>query len=201
MNCRLIAVALAAVAVFAPAAFAQNASASASPKVGVVDLDAVAKAVGREALIRQQLERATQQLNQQLVNAANEMKQALEAEQKKLGEAPAEEDQRRLRVMLAQANQNVQNNQTLAQMRVNQLKNELIVHFRNEVRPLTEKAAKEAGAAVVLVASENNVLWFDPALDLTDEVIAAYRANPPKATTPPTTPAPQNDKPTLDDAK
>jgi Skp family chaperone for outer membrane proteins len=171
-------------------------------RVAIVDLDAVAKAVGRDAVIRKQLETATQQLNQQLLKAAGEMKTQIEAEQKKLGDKPSEEDQKRVQQMLAAANQNVQNNKMVAQLRQQQLKNELIVQFRNEIRPIAEKAARAQGAAAVFVATDNVVLWFDPSLDITDEVIAEYRANPPKTIAIPTPPAPAEDgKPTIDAPK
>jgi Skp family chaperone for outer membrane proteins len=165
--------------------------------VAVVDLDAVAKAVGRDVVIRQQVEVATQQLNQQLVKAATDMKTQIEAEQAKLTDASPEDDKKRVAAMLAQANQNVQNNKAMAQLRQQQIRNELIVQFRDEIRPMAEKAARAQGAMAVLVTAETTVLWFDPALDITDEVIAEYRSNPPKPALLPNAPLP-DDKATID---
>lgn len=173
---------------------------AAAQRVGVVDLDAVAKAVGRDVTIRKQLEDATKQVDEKLLAAANKMQEQVDAEKKKLGDKPSEEDQRRLQLMVAQGRQNVQNNKAAARVRLQQYRNELIIQFRTEVRPVVQTAAKQAGATVVLLANES-VLWFDPVVDITDEVIAAYRANPPKATTPPAVPTPdaeEDDKPTLD---
>ncbi len=193
---------LGAAVVMAATCLATAQDAKAPARVAIVDLDAVAKAVGRDAVIRQQLEAATQQLNQQLIKAATEMKSQIEAEQKKLGEKPSEDDQKRVQQMLATANQNVQNNKMVAQLRQQQLRNELIVQFRNEIRPMAEKAARSQGASAVFVAADNVVLWFDPSLDITDEVIAEYRANPPKTIAIPTPPAPAEDnKPTIEAPK
>ena len=147
-------------------------------RIGVIDLDALAKAVGRDVSMRQQLEAASTQMEQQLQAATEQMRQQIEAEQKKLGENPSDEDRRRVQVMIAQANQNVANNQAAARAKFQQLRNEAAVQFRMEVRPVVQEAARKAGVTVVMV-SDGSLLWYEPSVDITDEAIAAYRANPP----------------------
>ena len=83
--------------------------------------------------IRQQLEDATKQVDEKLLAAANQMQQQVDAEKKKLGDNPSDEDQRRLQLMVAQGRQNVQNNKAAARVRLQQYRNELIIQFRTEV--------------------------------------------------------------------
>ena len=52
-----------------------------------------------------------------------------------------------------------------------QVRAQLIKQFREEVRPIAEQVAKDKGASVVLLTNDN-VLWYDPTVDITDGVIA-----------------------------
>ena len=64
-----------------------------------------------------------------------------------------------------------------AQNQVSQIEGALVTSFRDKLSPLAETIAKEKGASAVL-AADSYLFWFDPAADITDEVIAAWRALP-----------------------
>ncbi|MEX2670505.1 MAG: OmpH family outer membrane protein [Phycisphaeraceae bacterium] len=157
------------------AAFADAPQQQLATTAAVVDLDAVAKAIGKDTEITEQIEAAVQQMNERLRTAAQEMQEQLEAEQEKLGDDPTEEQVARLRQMAAKAQQNVQNNRSAAQLRRNQVRTQLIQQFREEARPIAEKVAKASGANVVLLANDN-VLWYESAADITGLVITEMRA-------------------------
>lgn len=142
----------------------------------VADLDVVAKALGRDLGIQQQVEVATRNLNAQLVQAAQAMQDELNVARATFGEQPTEPQQKRIEQLAAVANQNVRTNKLIARTRQQEIRNELVGQFRDEVRPIAERIARERGASVVLL-SPNDLLWFDPKADITDELIAELRAS------------------------
>ncbi len=79
--------------------------------------------------------------------------------------------------MTLQARQQINNAQMQAQNQASQIESELVADFRAEISPLAQKIASQMGASAVL-ASDSYLFWFDPAVDITDEVIAAWRALP-----------------------
>src|SRR2546425_343304 len=141
----------------------------------VLDLDAIARALGRDVAIQQQVEAATRSLNTQLLQAAQEMQKQLDDEKAKLGSKPTDEEHGRLRQLQARANESIRNNKLLAQLRQQEVRKELIQRFRSELKPIAEALAKRWGASAVLVATDE-LLWFSEADDITDEVIAELRA-------------------------
>ena len=141
----------------------------------VMDLDAVAKAMGRDVTIARKVEAATQQLNTQLVQAAREMEEELKKIQAQIGSAPNPEQLAQLRRARAQVQQNIQNNKLVAENARTRVRGEQILLLRKEVGPIAAQIAKTRHAEVVLLASDQ-VMWFAPSADITSEVIAKMRA-------------------------
>ena len=51
----------------------------------------------------------------------------------------------------------------------------LILDYREAVKPFAEKIARSRDASVVLLVDQS-VFWLDPAIDITGDVISALRA-------------------------
>ncbi|TDJ43871.1 MAG: OmpH family outer membrane protein [Gammaproteobacteria bacterium] len=153
------------------------ASGGGSAGVAILDLAAVAKATGQDEIIRQEAEAARAELGAQLQTLAANLERQISAEREKIGITPSDADSQRLQEMTLQARQQINNAQMQAQNRASQIESELVADFRVEISPLAEKIALEMGASAVL-ASDSYLFWFDPAADITDEVIAAWRALP-----------------------
>ena len=149
----------------------------------VMDLDAVAKAMGRDVLITRRVDAATQQLNTQLLQAAREMEEELKKIQAQIGTSPNPEQAAQLRRARAQVQQNIQNNKLVAENARTRVRGEQILLLRNEVGPLAAQIAKSRKAEVVLLASQE-VIWFAPSADITSEVIAQMRARAPSSQEP-----------------
>lgn len=142
--------------------------------VAIIDLDAVARALGRDDVIAQQINIANQQLAGQLGQVATNLQQQVQARRDEY-DVIGDEAEQELQQLTAVANQRLQQTQQLAQQRSAQFRQAVINSFRNEVTPYAQKIATERGAvAVVTVATP--MLWFDANADITDEVIAAMRA-------------------------
>jgi Skp family chaperone for outer membrane proteins len=151
-----------------------------SAGVAILDLAAVAKATGQDEVIRQEAEAARAELGAQLQALAASLEQQIGAEREKVGITPSDADSQRLQEMTVQARQQINNAQMQAQNQASQIEGELVAAFRDEISPLAEEIASQMGASAVL-ASDSYLFWFDPAADITDEVIAAWRALPAEA--------------------
>ena len=141
----------------------------------VVDLNAVAKATGQDQAMAQQLQVATNTLNSQLSDIAIQLQQKVDEEKEKLAE-DKDKDQK-VQQLNQTANRQLQQTQAVAQQRAKQFETGLVVRFRQQVKSVAETVAKSKGAKMV-VLSDASLVWFDESVDITDEVIAAIRANP-----------------------
>jgi Skp family chaperone for outer membrane proteins len=137
----------------------------------VIDLEAVAHALGRDVTLREELRAASETLSTRLSELAADLRDRLEEEKGKLGERPSEQAQEEFLRVANEARAELQRGQTLARQRAQQVQSDLANRFRAEVLPVAQRIAAERGARVILVTS--SVLWFDPSTDMTEAVVAA----------------------------
>lgn len=149
-------------------------------KVAVLDVAAVAKATGQDVVLNSQAEAARKRLEEQLVQIAADLEKELQAEQAKRGGAAAAAKEQSFQLLAAQARQQLAQTQLVAQQKAQEYQLELATQYRQSVKPVAEKIARARGASVILVAGPT-LLWFEPALDITAEVIGELRAGPPSA--------------------
>lgn len=143
----------------------------------MVDLDAVSKATGREEIINAQMKAVNADLTLQLGEIVTNFNKQLADQKKSFGNDITVEEQQKLQEMLIKANQLLAQKQAEANLKAQQHKEGLIGAWRDKIKPFVKKIADKKGATVVLVQSAS-VMWFDAAIDITDEVIAALRENP-----------------------
>jgi len=140
-----------------------------------LDLGVIARALGRDELIEQRQKVALDQLNTQLLQISEDLNKQLEEEKLKLGKKPGEAEKQQFNVVATNANKQLQQSQLLAKQKLITFKQQLIRDFKNEVKSAAQPIAKNRGAISVTII-DNNILWFDPSADITDEVIATLRA-------------------------
>jgi Skp family chaperone for outer membrane proteins len=150
--------------------------------VAVIDLGAVASATGQDEMMREQAEAGRNELSLQLQQLVQGLDQQLVAETEKAGDNPTPEQQQFLQQLNMQARQRITEAQTQAQGQIGQLEQTLVADFRASISPLAEEIAQANGASVIL-ADDSYMFWFDSSVDITDEVIAAWRALPKEAAT------------------
>ena len=148
-----------------------------SPDTVILDLDAIAKATGQADIIKQQIDNANRDLNSQLNDISNALNEELAAEKKKIGNKPSKSEKQNLQQLTQQANQKMQQAKSLASQKSQQYQAALIQQLRQQVSPIAENIARQRGANVVLTAN-NSLMWFNPVVDITDEIIAEMRAQP-----------------------
>jgi Skp family chaperone for outer membrane proteins len=150
---------------------------SSSSKSLVLDLDAIANATGQANIIKQQIEKANNELNSQLSSISNQLNEQLASEKKKLGKKPSKKDQQKLQQLTLQANQKMQQAKMLASQKSQQYKAALVQQLLKNVKPIAENIARQRNANLVSL-SNNATIWFNPEIDITDEIIAQMRAQP-----------------------
>lgn len=151
----------------------------------VVDLDAVAKAMGWDLLIAQKVEAATASLNAQLLLAAESLEKEFKKLQADVGPSPTKEQLLQLQQVKLKVQQTIQSNKLVAEQARESIRTQQILLYRKEIKPVAARLAQNQQAQVVLIANQD-VVWFDPATDITGKVIDEIRA---KASTIPSEPA------------
>jgi Skp family chaperone for outer membrane proteins len=146
-----------------------------APGLAVVDLEAVARALGRDDAMTQQVNVVNESLRLQLREAAERLREELQAEQDAIGDDASESDQARFEQLLAEANRRLEDTQRAALMRSTQFRQAVVSDFRREVVIVAREIAARSDIPAVL-SSDASLLWYDRALDITDEVIAEMRA-------------------------
>jgi Skp family chaperone for outer membrane proteins len=149
--------------------------------VAILDLTAVANATGQDEVIRVKAEASRNELMAQLQQLAQNLDQQLAAEVEKLGDNPTAEQQQFVQQLNVQARNQLAEVQQQAQGQANQIEQSLIAEFTDSVTPLAQAIAESRGAQVIL-AQDAYLFWYDPSRDITDEVIAGWRARPTEET-------------------
>jgi len=145
------------------------------PDTVVVDVVAVAKALGRDDVFREQMQQVNQRLNEQLQEIQKNLQEQVNAKKAEFGEEPTEEQTQQLQQLAAAANQRLAQARFVAQQRQTQVSGALGNQFRDEIKPIAEKIAGEMGASIA-VMNTNNLLWYDTESDITGKVIDQLRA-------------------------
>ncbi|MEN6405338.1 MAG: OmpH family outer membrane protein [Thermoguttaceae bacterium] len=152
--------------------------------VAVVDLDEVARQLGRDASMLKQMNEGQTSLNQQLRTLQASFQEKYQQTARDLTSQPAPNGanpdakkqqlaglEREMGLQLNRAKQTAQNN-------LNAYRQQLIQQFREEVAPVAKTIAAERGLGVVVTKNDTVLLTFDDAHDITAEVVAKLRNKP-----------------------
>lgn len=173
----------------APAATTSNASAHGG--LAVIDLDAVAKSVGRDSQMNQALKIRENALNQGLSKLQNTIREQIDQKKAEIGEEPTDEQRTELAKMQIELGNRLAGTRRQAQASLEQYRQQLVAQFRIEVRPVAQQIAQEKGLSVVIPRNEGLLLSVDPGCDITTEVAHAMQTAPKPAAKPvPTEPQP-----------
>ena len=148
---------------------------SQEPSVAVVDLDAVAEALGRDDAISAALKAHGSNLNQQVAGVKKSLENQLLAEQTKLGQEPADDGTKQLVNLQRQAE--LKFNQVTQQARghLQQFRADLVLKFRAEAQEVARQIAHEKGHSLVMTKNDSVVLVYDEAVDITQAVTERMR--------------------------
>lgn len=211
--------------VFLAACDKSSSDKSGSGGVGILDLERVAKATGWDEQIHKGMQETTASLRKQAEVKAQELKARVVAKKNAVAKAagltkeltekllaakdahdlealPLSKAQREdLLNTSATANQEAANSNQEYQAAIRQRQAELVGAFRNEVNPIIRRLAQANGFSQI-VAPNDNIIYADPANDLTEKVIdelqAQAPASIPELAPPSTEPTTQASQPTTE---
>jgi outer membrane protein len=138
-----------------------------------------------------------QALNQKKVQELNEKNKALQADQQKLqsgGTVMSDSARAELEKKIERLNVDIQRTTQDAQQEVQELQQELQNEFQRKLLPIVQQVAREKGLHMLFSAADSGIVWADPGLDITADVIKRFdtgapaatpAAKPPAATKPP----------------
>ena len=152
--------------------------------VAVVDLDKVAKELGRDVQMANDLKANQSNLANQLSALEKNAVEQLNKIKAELGETPEEDKLKEFAQKAQNAQVNFNNIQKQAVAAIGQRRDLLVANFRQEARPVCDKIAKANGANAVVTRNDAFLFSFDNTIDITDAVIAEMRLAPPKAASP-----------------
>lgn len=156
-------------------------SSAAKGGLAVIDLDVVAKSIGRTQEINESWQVRKNALDQALQKLQTNFNEQLTAKKTEFGEEPTEEQQKQLAAMRQDAaNKLVQAGRT-AQADLEKYRLKMVADFRAEMRPYAQQVASSKGLGIVIPKNEGFLLSVDPGVDITADVISAYAAKAPAA--------------------
>lgn len=161
--------------------------------IAVIDLDVIAKSVGRDHDIEEAVKARLNGMRQEIGRVAQSYQEQLEAKRKEYGDTPTDEQQNEIRRMQVLAQNNLAKLDREATLKLEQFKVEMIARFRTDVRPIAQEVASARGLSVVIPKNENLLLSVDPGVDITADVLKAVQSRSNKtaaAPAPPVNPIP-----------
>lgn len=165
--------------------FGGGASSSSRGGLAVVDLDKVATETGKSIQMKEIFQLQENSVKQQLANAQISANSQLEEKKKDFGESPTEEQQKELAQFRLNATKVLGSLQNQAGSKLSQYRQDQIAKFRAEIKPIAQEVAAKRGLSVVIPKNEGLLLAVDPGVDITEDVIKAYREKKPAPTAAP----------------
>lgn len=141
------------------------------PGVGVIDLDALARQMGRRDAMNQALKESSEELTRQLQASAALIQQKVKESVDNLRANPTPAAQAAHQKLVIEAKRKIEAQKSALTRKAQEKRKQIIVDFRNEIRPAVQKVATARGVKIVLTASEN-LMWAEQSVDLTNAVLA-----------------------------
>lgn len=167
---------------FQPGQSQSQATSATKGGIAVIDLDVVAKSIGRTQEINESWQVRKNALDQMLQRLQASFNEQLTSKQQEFGEEPTEEQQRQLANMQRDAANKLVQASRKAQADLEQFRQQMVANFRAEVRPYAQQVASDKGLGVVIPKNEGFLLSIDPGVDITADVISAYAVKKPAPT-------------------
>jgi outer membrane protein len=133
-----------------------------------------------------------QALNQRKISELNDLNKRLQADQQKLsaqGSMLNEAARAELERSIDREQKDLQRRQQDAQEEVQQLQQDLQNNFQAKLLPIIQQVVSERKITILFSQADAGIVFADPGLDLTADVIKRFDAAAPAASTPPATTA------------
>lgn len=143
--------------------------------VAIVDLDDVLKQLQLKETFEATVVQRREESRKQLAALLIKLRDQYEAKKKSYGEQPDTAQAKELQSIYDLINRTYAEARTKADAALTAYQAKYIQDFRNRVAPIARRIALDRGLSIVITKNPTHILWFDPALDLTDQVVEALR--------------------------
>lgn len=157
-------------------------AATAKGGLAVIDLDVVAKSIGRTQEINESWQVRKNALDQALQKLQLVFRDQINAKKQEAGEQATDEQKKQFAAMERDAATKLVQASRKAQADLDQYRQKMVAQFRAEIRPFAQQVASEKGLGVVIPKNEGFLLAVDPGVDITADVISAYSSKRPAPT-------------------
>jgi Skp family chaperone for outer membrane proteins len=144
--------------------------------VGVVDLDVVAKRLGRDIEMNNLIEERIVSLNGRLTTLQGSMRRLYEEKRDKYGDDPTEEQLKELQAWQDRTDAQLLESKRKAEVELSNYKQQLIDQFREQAKPVLREVAAARGLSIIIPKNNALLLTIDPAAEITDDVAARMPA-------------------------
>lgn len=171
---------------------AKGGGGASSGGVALLDLDQIAKALGKDEEMAKATEEEQKAANQKVENVAQALQKQFEEGQASVGLILDDEGKQKLATLSRTLSQQLTETRQKAAAEVAQKTTDMVNRFREEVKPHAVAVANGRGLSLVVTNNVSVVFSAEPSVDITSEVIERMKGQKPAAapTVPTTVPAP-----------
>jgi Skp family chaperone for outer membrane proteins len=138
--------------------------------VGVVDLDSLAKQLGRDQEMGKAVQDRLAALNEKLAKLKDSLERLMDEKRTSFGGEPSDDQQKQLISMQERMDAQLLESKRKAEVELAGYKQALIDQFREQTKPILRDVATARGLSIVVPKNNGLLLTIDPAVELTDEV-------------------------------
>jgi Skp family chaperone for outer membrane proteins len=144
--------------------------------VGVVDLDLVAKRLGRDIEMQNAVQERLSSLNARLATLQESLKRLYDEKKEKFGDDATDEELRELEATQERMDAQLRESKQKAQNELAAFRQALVDQFREQARPVLREVAAARGLSIIIPKNDGLLLTVDPAVEITDDVAAKMPA-------------------------
>ena len=140
--------------------------------VGVVDLDLVAKRIGRDIEMNQAVQERVTSLNNQLTSLQGALRRQYDEKRDKFGDEATDDQIKELQASESLMDRQLLERRRKAEAELSTFRQALVDQFREQAKPVLREVAAARGLSIVIPKNDGLLLTIDPAVEITDEVAA-----------------------------
>lgn len=146
--------------------------------VAVIDVDIVAKQLQSYDEIASRVKKLEGELNEKLRETQKNYRSRIQREEEALSNRSTVVDLERLDVLKKELNAELVQDRAQAQRDLKVFRANLVNAFRDRIRPVAQQVASSKGLSLVVSKNDSVVFSYEPAIDITNDVIAKMSSTP-----------------------
>ena len=139
--------------------------------VAVIDLDEVARRIGRDVQMNKSIQQRKDLLNQQLVSIRQSFEKELQVKQNDIGKDPTDEQKQEFSQLRRNAGLRMNEANRQAEANLQQHQGALVNRFREDTKVALSPLTREKGIMLVVSRNDTVIFNYESTLDITNQVV------------------------------